>query len=364
MFDNINKNVETIDNNSNNENNNSEDEDIDDSEEEESESEEEEEDGLSRDQLEANSDDYKNNTRIDLLFDDNYGNAFDDESDEQTDNRTDIYADKRWRQKYRNNGRPDGEPILSSGQVIGRSADGYQRYNGLGRTQDKVNDIHGNKVNIEVDPQQPAYDEAISSIVDEMGGIHIHDGPGGTFALPDRNHINRFQSTLNFNDKDLGFIEKIAADRRPIVRVTRVRKRVRTGDDDLTVEDVVNDQRNSYNIEKNIKNQYIPVIVMDKEDIDSSKEEKIRRYRSDNNFKNLKDEMSGVSPHFQNQKRQQQQHFREQNRPKMSLSAAIPIAVPTKELNKTLEFRALMATRNDGKVVAIPIFRDMVNGMN
>ena len=350
-------NEETNDNNGEEEDNEDTDEDTD----QDSDEEEEDEDVLNRDDLNDNSHEFrdnnnKNNSSIDLLFD-NYGNSFDEQNDDQN-NSTHIRGHDIKRFRIRSKDSTEGDSVFS-GQVLGRSADGFKRP-GLSNAQFK--DLHGNKVNIEDDPQQPSYDEAIASIVDEMGGIHIHDGPGGTFSLPDKNQIHLQESILNYNDKDFGFIEKITADRRPIVRVTRVRKRVRT-DSEEAFDDT--EPKTSYVSEKNIKNQYIPVIVMDKEDMDSAKEEKIRRYRSDNHYKNSEYEENPSSMHFQNQKRQQQQHFRDQSRQKVSLNGALPIAMVTPETNKSLELRGFVATRNDaGKMIAIPIFKDMINGIH
>lgn len=254
------------------------------------------------------------------------------------------------------------------GGIIGRSANGLRHEPLVDTTSqqtasndNKLKELHGNKVNIEVDPQQPSYDEAIASVVDENGGIHIHDGPGGTFALPQKNVIVR-DSAFNYNDKDSAIIERIA-DRRPRVKVRRIRKKLRY--DLFDVEDSDKSDKN----EKSLKNQYIPVIVMDKEDM-NPKEEKVRRLRSDNfkNFDIIQDPVSSSAvSHFQNQRHKQQQHFKD--KPKESFSGGIPIAAIESLDNKksgepqNLEFRGFVATRNDdGTVIAIPIFRDMTNG--
>jgi len=176
------------------------------------------------------------------------------------------------------------------------------------------------------------------------------------------NGVNRYSSS-NYNDKDSAIIEKIA-DRPPRVKVTRIRKRLRTDFTDSEVDKSDNNEKNEKNEksekseknEKSLKNQYIPVIVMDKEDM-NPKEEKVRRLRSDN-FRNLdlnQDPMSSSATpsHFQNQRLQQQQHFKNQNKPKDFQENQSPF-------QPSLEFRGFVATRNDdGKVIAIPIFRDM-----
>jgi len=46
----------------------------------------------------------------------------------------------------------------------------------------RVNNELNNKL-IKEDLQNPGFEEAIASIFDENGGIHLHDGPGGLFGL-------------------------------------------------------------------------------------------------------------------------------------------------------------------------------------
>ncbi|XP_015793287.1 uncharacterized protein LOC107369825 [Tetranychus urticae] len=52
--------------------------------------------------------------------------------------------------------------------------------------QNRYSENHGNKINLEFDPQAPNYAEAIPPVVDSKGGIHFSDGVGGTFGIVDQ----------------------------------------------------------------------------------------------------------------------------------------------------------------------------------
>ncbi|RWS12168.1 hypothetical protein B4U79_03702 [Dinothrombium tinctorium] len=116
----------------------------------------------------------------------------------------------------------------------------------------KIDIPHNNKINSDVEPQPPKYEEAIPALVDSKGGIHFSDGPGGTYAL---------------SEQLPGVLNSGTADADISVFIKPLYTSHENGDKDFiafekNAKQVIDDRRLGNN--PKAYNQYIPVITPEK----------------------------------------------------------------------------------------------------